>query len=942
MSPVGISTTSPSIGVLAAPLSVEGVDGNDPDGYVPKDILLNGTRIVIPRPDDTGPNDQLMAFWVQNLIETTIFDQTYPAGIIDPFVYVALTPQQMSIDGVARVYYKLWKRGGGNPDESPPRTLTIDHTPLLTFPEPVAIHATLWGYWNNNTKPALTTGGTFRIRSLKNIALPGDVAWMTWRGYRTLNGAGPEVAEVYGRWEKTLSVIDITNGFNHVVPFQKHISPLFDSDSGVFVCQLFRGGKIIAESEKGLVKIDQVTPGTPGPFGLNSQGETIMGIQFVDKIQRPVSIGVSSDVGVLADIAIDTLADGFIAKAVLDSQVLTINFTRTPDELNGDNLDVKYREKGEPDWTDYPNTIELGPVAGRPNGIIPLPLNAVLFAEKATSPGPTVWELMIELYKGGGGNKESSNTLEFTVDQLAPVNTKNPPRRIKPTPAPVFVNGTPLPYRNIDTAWITANPNMNFTVNVGYFGRRIDDNLTVWLTSGTQVVQVFSNAIPAAGTFAIPSNELLVFPNGRVNITYRWDDWLGNLGEESTPTPVLTLVLPQAPLANKAPLVPATDPNYTESISWENFEGGVNVTAIVENLFIEHAEPGDQIYVVITDPADVTNFFETPKQPWANANLSFDLTFAALDQIFNGDDKPKDVTIHYEIERAGLTQNAVSPPATIILEFDIAGVVPPNPPDLENPDLQLPIVQGVSKIDNVVESNDRDKPGTFKVVNALTDPDIEPVHTVKCFLGSSTLPFAEFSPLAAVSEFEIVIPATEMAKLTPPSDTARYTIQKTGVDKNVNKSLPQTVEVKQIPVLLPVPTIRIRNPANRDYIECYAMVSPTSDYILGLNIRKDPLLPVGTVITAHFEAHSNATGTALIPNTKASAPYTIQGPTVPDVARVGTAAHFKAAQPKRGALAWGKYWYEAQGGLQASIPVIKPLDTINNSFQYCDLTVAPA
>lgn len=942
MSSDGISRNSPSNGVFAAPLSVEGIDNNDLDGYIPRDILLKGTRIVIPRPDDTGPNDQLIVFWVQNSIETEIFDQTYPVGVIDPFIYVPLTPEQMATDGVADVYYMFWKRGGGNPDQSPPRKLTIDHTALLSFPEPLPVNATIWGYWNNNTNPPLTDGGTLRIRPLDNIARPLDVAWIVWRGYRSLNGSGPEVAEVYGRWDKTLSATDIKNGFNYVVPFQDHISSLIGNNSAIVVCQLWRDGRIIAESEKGLVKIDRVTPGNPGPFGLTSQGETMMGIKFVPKKQRPASTGISSAAGTFADIAVDTLAGGFIAKSVMDSGTLTINFTRTPDELENDNIDVKYREKGESTWTDYPETIELGPVAGRPVGTIPLPLDTGLFAEKATSPGPTVWELMIQLFKGGGGNSEGSNTLDFTVDQLAPVNTKNPPKKIRPTPVPVFVNGTPLPLRNIDRAWITANANMNFTVNVAYFGRRLDDNLTVWLSSATQGsprVEVYNGEVLAGGAFAIPSSDLLQFTNGRINLTYRWDDWLGNLGEESVSTPILTLALPQAPSVTKAPLVPETDPNYSQALYWENFDGGI--AAIVENAFITHAETGDNVFVVVTRSDDVTNYFETAKQPWANANLSFDLVYADLAKIFDGADEPVEATIHCEIERTGIP-NAISPSATVTLAFDIAGVTPPNPPDLNNPDLQLPVVRGVSKVDNVIAATDRDKPGTFTVTNGLTDPDIEPGHTVKCYLGSSTTPFETFSPLVSVAEFEVVIPAGDMAKLTPPSDTARYTIEKTGVGHNVNKSLSQTVVVNRVPVVLPEPTIRIRRPDLRDYIECYAMTSPTSGYVLGLQIKKDALLPPGTVITAHFEAHSNATGTALIANTAASATYTIQGAAVPDVAGVGTVAHFKAAQPKRlGQAVWGKYWYEAQAGQQASTPIIKPLDTINNSFQYCDLTIAP-
>lgn len=931
-------TSKTPITVLAEALSVEGVDDNDPDGHVPRDLLISGTRIVIPYWLGPLPNDLLWVMIRQNGSERKLYTVTYPTPLTVPFLYFNLTPQDLAVDGVAFVYYQLWKGGGGNNDDSPERQLTIDHTPLVHLPEPSFLNATLWGYWNNNTVPPLTSGGTVRMSSLANIALSGDIAVFNWRGYSSLNGSGPEVTAAYGRWEKQLSSTDITNGFNLVVPYNNHISILFDNDSAVVVCELLRGGRVIAESEKGLVKIDQVTPGQNGPSGLSAQGETKMTVSFVPKKQRPFSTGVSG-AGPFSDIAVDTLAGGFLAKSIFDTGTLNINFTRTPDELDGDNLDVKYREKGEAVWLEYPNTIELGDVASRPVGTIPLPLNANLFAEKATSVGPTVWELMIELFKGGGGNSEESNILEFLADQLAPVNTKNPPRKIKPTPAPVFVNGTPLPQRTIDKTWIDANTNMNFTANVGYTGRRLDDVLAVWLISGTQKTQVYNATVDATGAFSVPSSELLAFANGRVNISYRLDDWLGNLGEESVSTPILTLALPQAPLANKAPLLPKTDPNYTTPLFWEDFVSPL--TAIAENAFIEHAETGDEIFAVITDPLDVTNFFETAKKSWANANLSFEFVFADLYPQFADADDPKDLTIHYEIERAGLTSNAVSPTATFTFDSRVAGVIPTNPPDLENPDLQLPVVTGASNVPDVIAATDRDKSGTFAVTNGLSDPDILPEHEVKCYLGNATVPFAVFSPLVAVPGFSVPIPASEMAKLTPPSDTARYTIEITGLGKNVNKSLPKTVVVNRIPVVLPDPTIRIRNPADRDYIECYGMISPTSAYVLGLQIKKDPLLPPGTVITAHFEAYSDMAGTQLIPGTAASAPYTIQAANVPDVAGVGAPANFKAAQPKRRAVAYGKYWYTSSSGAQSSTPIIKQLDTINNSFQYCDLALAP-
>ncbi|WP_192551800.1 hypothetical protein [Pseudomonas sp. IzPS59] len=945
MSSADLSKNSPSSGIFAAPLSVEGVDDNDLDGHVSRDIQLAGTRIAIPGPEDPKPKDELMVVWVQDSLETTIFNDDYPAGFIDPFVYAPLKPEQLATPGVAYVYYRLWKGGGGNPDESPWRKLTI-HKPPLTFPELLAVGATLWGYWNNNKIPPLTSGGSLKIPSLLNIALSGYVAVITWRGYRSLNGSGPEVKEAFGQWRRTLSDTDITNGFMHEVPFPNYISSLIDNDSAVFICQVFDGSRLVAESKKGLVKIDRVTPGTPGPSGLNSHGETTMGITFVPRKQRPAS--ASSGGGVLdLTITVDTLPGGFIKKAMMDSGNVILELTRTDDEHDDDEVGFFIREKGDLNWIDFPNDAVLGPVSGRPASPIPLALPANMFMEKATSPGPTVWELLVRYYKEGGGNVDDG-LLELISDQLAPVDTKNPPRKIRPTPAPSFDNGPADPQKTVDSTWVNSNQNVEGTVNVGYFGRRLDDNLRVWLVSGSQRVEVFNGTVDATGKFSFPSTELRVFPNGRVNWIYEWTDWIGNQGQESVSAPLLTLKLPLAPSINKAPLVPKTDPNYTTTLYWEDFLSTttppvpIALTATVENSTIQDAEPGDEIYLVLTKANDVTVFFETATQPWANANLTYNIDFKDVYPLFADPDSPVDIEIYSVIVRAGLTPDAESPIATFTFDSRVAGVIPTNPPDLENPNLQLPVVTGASGVANIVAATDRDKPGTFTVTNALADPDILPEHEVKCYLGNATIPFATFSPFGPVSSFSVPIPASEMAKLKPPSDTARYTIEITGLGKNVNKSLPQTVVVNQIPIVLPPPTVNVRKPATRDYIECFAMISPTSNYVMGLNIPKDPLLQPGTLITAYFEAYSDPAGQQLIAGTADSQPYTIKAANVPDVAGVGTPANFKAAQPKRGVIAYGKYWYTAAGGTRSSTPIIKPLDTINSSFQYCDLTVAPA
>ena len=926
--------------ILALPLTVEGIDDSDLEGYVPLHILRDGTRIGIPYWPGPLPNDELQVLLRRNGSSIEIFSGFYDPPQ-EPMLYVPLTPEDLAPDGVAFLSYIVWKGAGGNDDTSPERKLTIDHTPLLVLEEPCFPHATLWGYLNNNTIPSLTCGVTVAVPGSKGIAIPGDRVKVHWQGYLSLNGSGAPVANTYGAFDKTLQQQDIDNGYKQVVPFDPHIKPLIDNDSALVYWQLFRNGRLRGQSKKVSAKIDRVTPGESGPFGLNAQGETKMTMKTVPKKVRPESIGVE-EAGPLSAITIDTLADGLIAKSVLDSGMLTLKFVRTPEEFDADDFDVYYGIKGTT-LIQHSDTFEVGnPVKDRPPVNIPFQLPASLFQEAPTPAEPTVYEVYIKLFKGGGGNAEVSNTLEFVIDQTAPFNTKNPRREVRPTPAPVFVNKPGDPQVTVNEAWMTAaaNTNVNLTVNVGYPLRRLDDKVRVSLRAGSQSVEVWNNVVPATGAISFPSSVLRQFPNGRINIVQQYEDLPGNVGPESAPVAFLTLALAQKPIAKNPPRVPKTDPDYTTALYLDDLAG--QIFAIVESAFIEHAETGDKIFVTIDDANDEAIFVELPAQDWSGANLNFELTYADLSKIFDNADDPKTVRIWYTITRPGMTDDVESPIANFTLAFDYAGPVNPDLPDLNNRALQLPVVTGDSGTPNNLLPGDRDKVGKFKVTLALTDPDITPEQTAKCYINGVFI--KDYVPFVAESSFEVDIPVSIIAALPTPDVQAHWTIQKSGIDKNVMVSRKQAVAVGGFPIPLPLPTVRIRNPDKRPYIECYAMISPTSGYSLGLQIPKDPLLTPGKIITAHFEAHRNAAATDLIAGTKVSQDYTIKAANEPDVAPVGsTIAVFKAAQPVRGAVAYGKYWYTTDiGGTQSSVPVIRLIDTISSSFFYCDSTVAPA
>ncbi|MHB2242219.1 hypothetical protein [Pseudomonas monsensis] len=937
--------TARSIGILASPLSVEGIDDSDLDGYVPRNILLNGTRIIIPYWPDPQPMDELWVDLNQGGTVTRLHEDFYSPPQ-STYLYVALTPAALATDGVAFLSYQVWKASGGISDPSPERKLTIDHTPLLVLNEPTFPHATIWGYLSNKTVPPLSSGATVLVPTANGPAKVGDTAKVHWQGHPSLNGSGPPVQGTYGVWEIELEQKHMTGHWLHVVPFEPNVRLLINDNSAITYWQLFKGGRLVGESQKGLVKIDRVTPGESGPFGLNTQGDGKMAIKIVPRTPRPDSNGVKN-IDPLADIAIDTLADGLIAKSVLDTGFVTINFTRTAEEFDKDELELEYGVKGQA-LTLWDEKILLGDVSSRPVGTIPIRLPASLFPERPTPAEPTTYEIMFQLYKEAGGVNEPSNVLEFVIDQTAPFGSKRSDSNgntvvtlAVPTPTPAFVNTPSDAQRTINEAWLAApaNANLNFTVNVGYPLRRLDDNLRAWLISGTQRVEVWNAAVPVNGAFTIANTVLRQFPNGRVKIQYQWTDLPGNDSRESAASDVLTLALAQPPVSTKGPLVPKTDPNYTTALYLDDFAGGI--TAIVESAFITNAEPGDNIFITLEDATDATNSVSLTAQPWvANTNLTFNLTYTDLSTIFNDAVEPKMANIWYEIVRTGIP-NAESPVQLITLAFDHAGPTNPDLPDLTNKDMVLPVVTGASNTPNDLRPGDRNSPGKFKVTLALGQPPITSAEVAKCYINGQLID--EFNPFVDVDEFEVDISADIISRLPIGSVNAYWTIQKAGVDKNVINSRNQPVAVAGAAIPLPLPTIRIRNPAVRDYIECYGMISPTSSMVLGLQIPKDPLLPPGKTITAHFAAYSDPLGNTLIDDTEDSRDYVIKAAGIPDVAPVASPAIFKLAQPVRGAIAYGKYWYTTDiNGQQSSVPVIKRIDNISNSFNYCDLTPAPA
>lgn len=600
------SSVLSNIGVLAGPLIVNGVDNNDPDGHVPLQLLLKGTLIIIPLWADPGIDDQLVVTWLQDGFQTPIFDDSLRARINDPFIEVPLSPEQMSMDGIAFVQYRVWKRGGNNWDDSPPRKLTINHTPVMVMKEPCFPDATPWGYLNNNTVPSLTQGVTVFVPPSKEIAFVNDVIEVRWEGYSSLNGSGDPVQGTVSVWRKELDAKDISDGYLMTVPFENYVRPLINNASALACCRLYRESRLIGESKKGLVKIDRVTPGEFGPFGssvssLNMEKVTKMSF----KLQPAKIRGMGVRSGVLSvDAIVDKLADGSIPISVLDSGILVLQATNFLDPQDNDEIEVKYRVKGKVTWEKVDGLFSLGLASGR---VYPVELDVELkpvnkpplFPEEDTPSTPTIYEVEYEIYKAGGNNADQSTIVEFAIDRTAPYETKVPHPRLKhkPTPSVTITNAPAPPGRVLDEAWMTANPKLVCTVPITYPQRRLDDELEYFLTSGSTVISVFKGEVSATGGFEVDSAVLRTLPNiTRISHSYQWKDLPGNLSARSDAGSVFDLRLAQDPVL-RLPKVPKTDPNQTTPLYLDDFvTGAPAVLAVIEQPL--HGIATDEITLI--------------------------------------------------------------------------------------------------------------------------------------------------------------------------------------------------------------------------------------------------------------------------------------------------------------------------------------------------------
>jgi len=247
------------------PPKVVGIADDDPEGYIPPDLLQKGIKVIVPIWPVQSPNGREDTLIVQMTRGTTVvfnFRQAYVTPISQLEFEIDIAPQFLIADGVFEVAYQA-RNFLGNVSNSAPRKLTIDRSITWKLPEVGFPAANTHGYLSCSSNPPIWAGVEVKVPPLPVFCAVNDICSVEWVGYLSLNGSGAPIISTYKRINKVLlTEAEIKNGFSvRIEPFIPHLEPMQNNASALAGYSIYRGTQLKGVSDKGLVKIDRTIPG---------------------------------------------------------------------------------------------------------------------------------------------------------------------------------------------------------------------------------------------------------------------------------------------------------------------------------------------------------------------------------------------------------------------------------------------------------------------------------------------------------------------------------------------------------------------------------------------------------------------------------------------------------------------------------------------------------
>ncbi|MGV8888064.1 MAG: hypothetical protein ACOH2P_08465 [Pseudomonas sp.] len=278
-----------NIGVLAAPLSIEGVGA---DGLLPPEASIVGAKLLISMwdaPSVIPGNGDLLEIWVLEpgaAPETLFYSHRFPVPVTIPAFFL-LPAQYLQREGEISLRYGVTAEDTGNTDTSLPQRFTVKRAIPVNLAEPTFPSATLWGYLNCSSSPKLWEAVIVHVPAQSGRFVLDDECTLDWEGFTSLNGVG-SIPGTALQLTKKLTQEEASSGFYFRLEsdkYEQHIKPMEKNASAVVQYTLYRNGVGLGKSSPGLVKIDRSIPGESACGPVTQSGLGSIAVDAVNHVE---------------------------------------------------------------------------------------------------------------------------------------------------------------------------------------------------------------------------------------------------------------------------------------------------------------------------------------------------------------------------------------------------------------------------------------------------------------------------------------------------------------------------------------------------------------------------------------------------------------------------------------------------------------------------------